>query len=379
MLTRRTLLCSAAASLGLSTLSFASAPTPRRTLIVLLRGGLDGMAAVPPIGDPDYVHTRGSAALDRGEVVPLDGFFGLHPGLAPLAPLWREGELGFAHAVGLSGGGRSHFDAQDVLDNGTSTAQGERTGWLNRATALLHTPPMALGRQVPLLLRGPERIQAADPLRTVELDSRFLDRVQSMYASDPQLASALSTGLDTQQMLARHRAGRPGRQSLSPASARLIGSLLAAEDGPRIGVLEIGGWDTHIRQRPTLDKRLGDLATGLLSIKEGLGSTWEHTAILAVSEFGRAARGNGTGGTDHGTAGVALLAGGAVAGGAVHADWPGLSTADLFEERDLRSTRDIRAVFKGLLIGHLGLDPREVDRLVFPDSGPDQPLTDLFA
>lgn len=378
MLTRRTLLTAALASAGLpGAFAFAAPGTDRCLLVVLLRGGLDGLAAVPAVGDPDYAHARGPVALDPAETVALDGFFALHPAMAGLAPLWAAGELAVVHATALPGGGRSHFDAQDVLDNGTDSAGGAHSGWLNRATAVLDPafgPPMALGRQVPLLLRGPERIRASDPLHTFAADPEFLAEVERMYAGDPELSAALGVGLETQAMLARHRSGKPGRRTLSPATARQIGSLLAASDGPRIGVIEVGGWDTHVRQGPALDNRLGELAEGLLAVKAGLGDAWRQTAVLAVSEFGRTVRGNGTGGTDHGTGGVALLAGGAVRGGQVVADWPGLAPQHLLAERDLKPTLDVRAVFKGLLVGHLGLDAAAVEARVFPGTSDVEPL-----
>lgn len=381
MFTRRSLLLSGLATAGLSHFAFANAPTARRVLLVLLRGGLDGLAAVPAIGDPAYASARGSAALDASEVLALHGVFGLHPALAPLMPSWKARELAFVHATGLAGGGRSHFDAQDVLDNGTATAQGERTGWLNRATRSLDPSlgsPMAFGRQVPLVLRGSERIRASDPLRSFDADPALLADLERMYSDDTELSAALSMGLETRDMLDRYRTGRPGKTALSPASAKLIGALLAAEEGPRIGVLEIGGWDTHVRQAHTLERRLGELATGLLGVKEGLGGAWQHTVILAVSEFGRSVRGNGTGGTDHGTGGVVLLAGGAVKGGEVYGQWPGLGPNDLLESRDLRPTLDVRSVFKGLLVHHLGVDREAVERNVFPNTREVQPLEHLF-
>lgn len=380
-LTRRTLLASSLAFAGLTaTGAWASPNTDRRLLLVLLRGGMDGLAAVPPIGDPAYASARGSVALDPGDVTPLDGVFGLHSALAPLHPLWKDGELAVLHATGLAGGGRSHFDAQDVLDNGTTTAQGARSGWLNRAVGLLDPhwgAPMALGRQVPLVLRGPAKIRAADPVHPPNVDPDFLQSVRKMYAADRDLSPALDAGIDTQALVARHLR-KPGRRALSSKTAHAIGTLLAAPDGPRVAALEVGGWDTHARQSGVLKNRLGELAEGLLAIRTGLGSAWSKTTVVAVSEFGRTVKGNGTGGTDHGTAGVALIAGGAVRGKKVYGDWPGLRTPDLFEGRDLKTTTDIRALFKGLLVGHLGLAPSAVDRQVFPNTTEVRPLIAPF-
>ncbi len=370
------LLCSA--GLGWSGLTLAGrsngGPARPRLLLVLLRGGLDGLAAVPAIGDPDYADARGAIALSPGEVAPLDGLFGLHPALASLIPWWREGDLAAVHAVASPGGGRSHFDAQDVLDNGTTRAQTTRTGWLNRAIRELGSsgPPMALTRQVPLVLRGAAPIRAADPARQVRPDPRLVEDVQAMYASDPELRDALQVGLDTRAMLEAH-----GGRATS-ATQELVGRLLASDDGPDIAVTEVDGWDTHARQGPVLETRLGSLARGLLAIRAGLGDAWSSTAIVLVSEFGRAVAGNGSGGTDHGTGGVVLLAGGAVNGGRVTADWPGLSRRDLVEGRDLMGSIDVRAVFKAVLSDHLQVSRAALDGTVFPESDAIRPVADLF-
>jgi uncharacterized protein (DUF1501 family) len=354
-----------------------------RLLLVLLRGGLDGLAAVPAIGDPDYADARGPVALAKKDVLPLDGLFALHAALAPIAPWWAEGDLAAVHAVAGPDAGRSHFDAQDVLDNGTTRAQAVRTGWLNRAVRSLDpdAPPMALTRQVPLVLRGPAPFRAADPGREVRPDPRLLEDVAAMYASDPELAAALQVGRDTRAMLEAHggRATSGGRGLVDRATQRLVGRLLASDDGPDIAVTEIDGWDTHTRQGPVLEARLGALADGLVAVREGLGEAWSSTAIVLVSEFGRAVRGNGSAGTDHGTGGVVLLAGGAVNGGRITTDWPGLSTRDRFEGRDLAGTTDVRAVFKAVLADHLRVSRAALDREVFPDSAALAPVQDLFS
>lgn len=389
---RRRAFLQALAALGGAALggpaAFAAAETDRRFVLVILRGGMDGLAAVPAHGDPEHARARGDAAVPPpgadGGALDLDGTFGLHPALAPLLPLWEQGALLPLHAVAPPYRERSHFDGQDVLENGTDRPLGAATGWLNRALSIRRggPPAMAIGRTVPLVLRGPAAATSADPTRPARPDDPWLRAVHDLYAGDPLLGPALDQGLATQAMLAGHQGPRlPGGRAASrdPISAiRVIGGVLAADDGPRIAVLEVGGWDTHTGQKGTLDRQLASVAGSLAALADAMGEAWSRTAVLACTEFGRTVKANGTGGTDHGTAGAALLAGGAVAGGRVHADWPGLSPDALLEGRDLRPTTDVRAVFKGVLRDHLGLDERALDREVFPDSAAVRPLDGLI-
>lgn len=350
--TRRSVLAGTLATFASLGMPALAGPDRPRLLLVLLRGGADGLALVPAPGDPHWRRARGPLAPDRTAMHPLDGTFALHPALGPLLPWWRDGSLAVVHAVGTPGGARSHFDAQDILDNGREAARATRTGWLNRALPSLRAEAgdaLALGDQLPLVLRGPAEARSLDPFRELDLDEPLLAELSRLYARDPQLLRALEAGLDTRRRLEGHPLPRARR--LNRASGRLVGGLLA--DGPTVGVLEVAGWDTHTRQGPQLERLLGDLANGLLGVRDGLGAAWADTTVVVVSEFGRTVAGNGTGGTDHGTGGVALLAGGGVAGGRVHGRWPGLS--DLHEGRDLRATTDVRSVFGAVLAGPFGL------------------------
>jgi uncharacterized protein (DUF1501 family) len=352
----------------------------KRLLLVVLRGGLDGLHTIVPWRDPHYAAARGSLALggpgDPGGVVDLDGFFGLHPALEPLHPLWDAGELAAVHATALPYRERSHFDAQDLLENGTSTPHGSRQGWLNRALGVSGAQGLAIGPQVPLVLRGDHAVGSIDPRRGQGSHGDYLDAVLELYAPDPLLGPALVEALDTRAMLepdpmAEGRGRRRG--GLTADLAGSIATLLANPDGPQVAVLDVGGWDTHTRQSAALETQLGGLAEGLVSLRGGLADTWRDTVVLAVSEFGRTVAPNGTGGTDHGTATVTLLAGGAVAGGQVLGPWPGLR--DLHEGRDLSPRTDLRSVFKGVLRDHLGLT--ELGE-VFPDSDDAPPLGGLL-
>ncbi len=344
-----------ASALAGARVAVARAETDRRFVLVILRGGMDGLSAVPAWGDPAYRSARGDAAVT--EPLDLDGMFGLHPALAPVLPLYQRGQLLAVHAVAPPYRERSHFDGQDVLENGTEQPFGAKTGWLNRALAALEgqPPAMAVGRALPLVLRGPADVTSADPLRPIPDDERWLDKVRDLYGDDAVLGPALEQGLRTREMLAAHRGAAPVRGRDAQATARIVGSVLAASDGPRVAVLEMGGWDTHAQQEGTLQRQLGTLADALLGFADGAGDAWSDTVVLAVTEFGRTVRGNGTGGSDHGIGSVALLAGGAVRGGRVVADWPGLREPDLVDGRDLRATTDVRSVFKGVLRDHLGV------------------------
>ncbi len=384
-LTRRGLLGTATAvgmtALG-SRLALADAVTDRRFVLVILRGGLDGLAAVVPYGDRHYRATRGSLALDdpmRGTgMTELDGFFGLHPALEPLAPWYRSGELLPIHAVATPYRDRSHFDGQDLLENGTDRPRGAHDGWLNRTIGLLDGGErrlgLAIGQTVPLVLRGDQPVASWAPAVLPEADDAFLERLSMLYRDDlllgPLLAEAISADAMADSALAGMQRRRTGRGGANPAAlARVAGGMLAAPDGPRIAVLEVGGWDTHAGQGTEsgqLARSLAGLAEGLAALRESLGPAWRETVVAVVTEFGRTAAPNGTGGTDHGTAAAALLAGGSVAGGPVVADWPGLAPGALYEGRDLAPTLDLRSVLAAVVRQHLEVSDDAIARVVFP-------------
>ena len=382
-------------------LSLAAAETPRRLILVILRGGLDALAAVPPYGESGYGRTRGRLALGapgtEGGVLKLDGTFGLHPGLKALHDLYEEGSRVVVHALATPYRERSHFDGQDVLENGTEVPYAQ-SGWLNRALDALPDRSrgtsaslgMALAQSVPKVLRGPARVDSWAPSRLPGLDPDTLDRLADLYSEDPFFATRLSQALATDEMAERAigsaGAGRQrarGRQGAGQIAslARAAARLLRAPDGPRVAVLEFGGWDTHANQGARQGRLAGQLASldrGVDLLKQGLGPVWSETVVLIVSEFGRTARENGTGGTDHGTAGAGFVVGGAVRGGRVVADWPGLRKRALYEGRDLMPTTDTRSLFKGVLRDHLGISAGALERDVFPRSVAAEPLDGLI-
>ena len=386
---RRFLKLSSAAALAAGTprLSFAAPPTERRFVLVVLRGGLDALHAVPPYADPEYRQLRPNLAVaapgGEGGALDLDGYFGLHPALAPLHRLFAAGELLVVPAATTRYRDRSHFDGQNLLENGSGIPFGAADGWLNRALAGLgqgdHRLGLALGPAIPLLLRGaaPVVTWADSPLPKADED--FLRRLAFAYRGDKLFARALADargGMEPAMDEAMDRPARRGREL--EIAAKAAADLLSRPDGPRVAVMESQGWDTHFAQDRRLSGLFGQLSAGLVALKDGLGSNWRETAVMVVSEFGRTAAENGSRGTDHGVGGLALLLGGAVKGGRIAGVWPGLGPAALHEGRDIRSTTDYESLFKGVLIGHLGVSPAAVEDAVFPDSRDLAPAEDLF-
>lgn len=366
--------------------SATAAPEGNRLIVVLLRGGLDGLAAVPAPGDPAFAEARGVLASTAAPALPLDGIFGMHPQLAALHGMYQQREALVVHATGLPYRERSHFDAQQVLESGGTRPYEITTGWLARALAADQRRSMALNTAAPLLLRGPGQIDTWAPSALPDPSPDLITRLSQLYTTDRALATALARarGLRDEPAMAamtdgRSMAGGPpaARQSVVQLF-RKAAEFASQMQGPQALVLEMGGWDSHAGQaapQGQLTTNLGTLDAGLAALKEGLqagnGKTdmWQRTAVLVATEFGREVAVNGTQGTDHGTGAAAFVLGGAVAGGRVIADWPGLARSQRHEGRDLRITTDLRAVFKGLLSQQFGLSRRQLDEQVFPGSG----------
>jgi len=402
---RRELLCA-------SGVLFAWAHVPKlaraegrdpRLLVIVLRGALDGLATVAPVGDPDWVKLRGDKALmlDGGSpALPLDSFFALNPAMGNLHRLYRNGEATIIHAVATPYRDRSHFDGQDVLESGLAKPGAVETGWLNRALAALEPAGraqpgrgFAVGPMTPLIVRGPAPIVSWTPSRLPPVSGEMTRRVLDLYRhTDLTLARALEERLDLATIagvggMERKRDGEPGPPGgiaqVSAYFAEAAGAaarFLATPGGPRIGALAFDGWDTHVDEgamKGRLASLLGALDGALAAVASEMAAVWQETVVAVVTEFGRTAHMNGNDGTDHGTATVALLAGGALNGGRVIADWPGVKPADLQDGRDLKPTTDLRAMFKGLLRDHLRLDEKMLASRVFPDSAALAPLAGL--
>ena len=411
-LSRRRFLAGAgalAATAALPDLLFAKAGGSARLVVVILRGALDGLAAVPPYGDPDYVGLHRDLAIAAPGLtdgaLDLAAPFGLHPSLEFLHERYLAKELVVFHAVASPYRDRSHFDGQNVLENGLGHPLGSADGWLNRALAALPRArggaalaehAVAIGQNVPLILRGAEPVLAKSPLTTPDVDDDLLARLADLYSKDDWFSARLSEAVQSERLTDRLAEQDPASEGAPAMSAeggrakptdrltgiaRMAAAVMRAEGGPEIAVLEATGWDTHANQggaKGTLAQRLRALDDALRALADGLGPLWADSAVLVVTEFGRTAAMNGTRGTDHGTGGCAFLAGGAVNGGRVVADWPGLSPGALLERRDLKPTLDLRSVFKGVLVEHLRVDGAASASHVFPDSGEARPLRGLI-
>ncbi len=314
-------------------------PSEQRLVVVLLRGALDGLSAVPALGDPAWAALRGG--VETPAALPLDSTFGMHPGLANLHRWYQNKELAVVHAVASSYRERSHFDAQQQLESGGDRPFVLSTGWLARALQASQHSAVAMTPAMPLALRGADRANTWTPSRRPNKSQDTLDRIAAMYADDVQLASALAQAMEQQD---KSVMTEPSTGAGLTALAKQAGTFLSAPRGPRVAWLEVGGWDTHSQQTARLGRMLPALDEALASLRESLSVYWATTTVLVMTEFGRSASMNGSQGTDHGTAGVAFVAGEQVAGGQVLTDWPGLGPHQLLEGRDLRPTRDIRSV-----------------------------------
>jgi len=365
-----------------------------RLIVIILRGALDGLATVAPVGDPDYAGLHGSIALaSEGPhaATMLDSFFALHPSMPEFARMYRDKQAAVIHAVSTPYRDRSHFDGQDVLESGFAGPGRVQSGWLNRALEGLPkgghvTNGLAVGATTPLVLRGAAPTVGWAPVNLPAAADDTAARLLDLYQHrDPALASALSQGLQLEktasgdEMKAKPGGSNAGAMRLV---ARGAAKVMAADDGPRIAALAFDGWDTHANEGGPVG-RLAQLLSGLDGalgeFQSGLGERWRDTVVVVATEFGRTARINGTEGTDHGTGTVALLAGGAVKGGRMIADWPGLKVANLYEGRDLAPTTDLRAALKGVLHDHLGISESVLAKNVFPDSAPVKPMQGLIA
>jgi uncharacterized protein (DUF1501 family) len=376
-----------------------------RLLVIVLRGALDGLGAVAPVGDPDWIGLRGDRALildGKTPALPLDGFFALNPAMPNLYRLYKAQQASIVHATATPYRERSHFDGQDVLESGIAKPGAVATGWLNRALAELASDgrvdlrgsrALGVGAVTPLVVRGKAPVMSWVPQQLLPASDDTQARLLDLYQhTDPRLAVALEARI---RLAALATGGVDGMKadgaSLPPPgiarvrayfaeAAGAAARLLAKPDGPRVGAVGFVGWDTHINEGAAsgqLANLLGALDGALAAIETNMGDAWRETAVAVITEFGRTAHINGTDGTDHGTGTVAFLAGGALRGGRVVADWPGLKTAQLYEARDLKPTTDLRAVLKGLLRDHLRVDERALASTVFPDSANVAPTAGL--
>ncbi|WP_408602387.1 DUF1501 domain-containing protein [Paraburkholderia guartelaensis] len=380
MVSRRHFLRVAAAGAGAMLVApqivFANVETERRFVFVIQRGAADGLNIVVPYAEPAYATLRGPLAIDIDKATKLDGTFALHPSLVQMAQMYGEKQALFVHAIASPYRDRSHFDGQNVLETGGRAPYQVKDGWLNRLVAMLPASrenAIALAPTVPLALRGTVQVSSYAPSALPSASDDLLTRVSALYDGDPQLRA-----LWTSAMNARGLAGDVSARQDPASVGKLAAGFLSRPDGPRIAMIETGGWDTHSAQNARLANQLKALDTMLASLRDGLGPAWDKTTVLVATEFGRTAAANGTGGTDHGQASVAMLVGGAVAGGRVQADWPGLRSADLYESRDLKPTASLDALIAGAAAESFGLDPQRTASTLFGDAGTKNAATGLI-
>lgn len=387
------LLMSRRAMLGITASLFSWAYMPRfaqaagvsdpRLLIVVLRGGMDGINVVVPNGDTNYVSMRGAIAIPAASTIPLDSFFGLHPALPKFGAMFQNQDAAVVHATCIPLHNRSHFDGQDNLEAGTpGLIPANSTGWLNRLLTALPAGSLVKSHgaiqidDAPLILRGPEPVLGWSPTWFEAVQNPALHAVRSLYQSrDPDMSAALERGLAANR-LATSVGGNDGDISALRKAFRGAGRLIAADDGPRIAVLSVYGWDTHTDQGAAtgqLADVLAELDLAIDDFKTVVGPVWANSVMVAATEFGRTVRINGDSGTDHGVGTVALLAGGAVNGGKVFGDWPGIGPDQLLDDSDLKPTTDLRSVFKGVLKDHIGVANSVLDSAIFPESKSDAP------
>jgi uncharacterized protein (DUF1501 family) len=358
----------AAALLAAPGVLFAQAATERRFIFIIHRGAADGLNTLIPYADPAYASARGALAIDAASALKLDGTFGLHPSLANLRDLYAAGQANFFHAVASPYRDRSHFDGQNVLETGGSAPYRVNDGWMNRLLAVLPRggkEAIAFSPAIPMALRGSVEVTSYAPSNLPELEEDLMMRVEQLYARDGQLHALWAAALEARGMAGEMGAGAK-RQSATALGSMAAG-FLGRTDGPRIAMIETGGWDTHSGQNARLANQLKNLDGLIAGLREGLGATWDKTVILVATEFGRTVAANGTGGTDHGTGAVAMLIGGAVQGGRIVADWPGLSSANLLEGRDLKPTLALDALVAAACAESFALEQDRISKVLFPN------------
>jgi uncharacterized protein (DUF1501 family) len=382
MIDRRTFLGQSAAAVAALVvaphIAVAQAATERRFVFVIQRGAADGLGTLAPTGDPAFAGLRGVLAQDFAGGARIGDYFTLHPNLAEIARLYPAREALFVHAIASPYRDRSHFDGQNVLETGGNAAYVLRDGWMNRLLALLPAADqraMAVSATVPMVLRGAHEVASYAPSALPDASDDLLARVATLYANDAELHGAWAQAMQTRAM-AGDLSGGGGQNGA--ATGVLAARLLTGAEGARVAVIETGGWDTHANQRGRLGLNLRGLDGLVGALKTGLGADWANTLVLVATEFGRTAAPNGTGGTDHGTASLAMLMGGAVAGGRVVADWPGLGAGALYEGRDLKPTMGLDALITSAVAQHYGLEMARTGRALFPNSVGMRPAAGLI-
>lgn len=378
--------CSLAASPLVTPVSLAATPGDHRLVVIVLRGGMDGLDLVRPVGDPMFSSLRPDLSSDD-PTLPLNDFYALHPAADKLYGLWQAGELAFGQAVSTPyRDKRSHFDGQDILEAGVGQNGAIRDGWLNR---LVQTMPnsrlrtaLAVGREDLLILSGDAATSGWSPDVTLTLSQATRVLMKKVHENDPLFSSALGEAIDLTDVLRPELLIKADEIPDTPATIMSDAMMVAKghsnmtsiasftadmlKQDTRIASFSIGGWDTHVRQAGNFRRALVKLQDAIMTLKAELGPIWDKTTVMAMTEFGRTVRQNGSKGTDHGTGGTVVMAGGAIRGGSVFGDWPGLAEEDLYKRRDLMPTADIRLYAAAAMQGLFSVTPSEIERTIFP-------------
>ena len=370
----------AAALFAASPVLFAQAATERRFIFIIQRGAADGLNTVIPYAEPAYASLRGALAIDAASTLKLDGSFALHPSLVTLHQLYGAGQATFFHAVASPYRDRSHFDGQNVLESGGRAPYQVKDGWMNRLLAMLPRrgkDAIAFSPAVPLALRGALDVTTYAPSALPQAGDDLMARVEQLYAKDVQLHGLWSSALEARGMAAAGMQGGGNRQDPG-ALGRMAAGFMARADGPRLAMIETSGWDTHSGQAARLAGQLKGLDSMVAGLQEGLGAAWANTVVVIATEFGRTVAANGTNGTDHGTGAAAMLVGGAVQGGRIVADWPGLASSNLLDGRDLKPTLGLDTLIASACAETFALEPSRTAQLLFPDSARGRTLPRLL-
>lgn len=376
---RRHFLSGSTALLAVPRLVFAQVATERRFIFIIQRGAADGLNTVIPYAEPAYAKLRGPLAIDPAAALKLNGTFALHPSLTELAGLYKAGQASFFHAVASPYRDRSHFDGQNVLETGGGEPYALKDGWLNRLLGMQSRrgkDAIALAQTVPMALRGTVEVPSYAPSALPHANDDLLMRIDQLYATDPQLHALWSAALEARSM-ATGMGGGVNRQNPTELG-RIAANFLARADGPRIAMIETSSWDTHSAQNNRLSAQLKGLNGLVAALRQGLGTAWEQTVILVATEFGRTVAVNGTEGTDHGTGAAAMLIGGAVQGGRVITDWPGLATSNLLDGRDLKPTLALDGLIAQTCAEVFKSEPESMRRVLFPNSVAGKHLAQLL-
>lgn len=369
----------AAALLAAPRVLFAQAATERRFIFIIQRGAADGLNTVIPYAEPAYASARGGLAIDPASALKLDGTFALHPSLANLRNLYAAGQASLFHAVASPYRDRSHFDGQNVLETGGNAPYQVKDGWMNRLLGVLPRSgkeAIAFSPAIPLALRGSVEVTSYAPSALPQANEDLMMRVEQLYAKDGQLHALWSSALEARGM-AGGMGGGANRQDAT-ALGRMAAGFLGRTDGPRVAMIETGGWDTHSGQTARLATQLRNLDNLLAGLHQGLGAAWDKTVVLVATEFGRTVAANGTGGTDHGTGAVAMMVGGAVQGGRIVSDWPGLASANLLDGRDLKPTLALDTLVTAACAESFALEPDRLSALLFPQGARGKPVPRLL-